>query len=80
MVRDMEPASGRRLGAQGLFLRRRRIFARLREGWSYEEMGMTAARIRQKQAAIVDASNGHPLARLSHNLKGERRRWGNSFV
>jgi hypothetical protein len=30
MVRDMAPASRRRLGAQGMIFRRQRIFARLR--------------------------------------------------
>jgi hypothetical protein len=32
------PALRRRLGAHGLMFRRRRVFAQLREGWTYEEI------------------------------------------
>jgi predicted transcriptional regulator len=51
MAEDKAPARRRRLGAHGMMFRRRRIFARLREGWTYEEIangeGVTITRIRQ---------------------------------
>ena len=51
MVEDKAPARCRRLGAHGMMFRRRRIFARLREGWTYEEIaneeGVSSSRIRQ---------------------------------
>ena len=51
MVQEMAPARRRRLGAHGMLFRRRRIFARLREGFTYEEIaneeGVTITRIRQ---------------------------------
>ena len=51
MVREVAPARRRRMGAAGMILRRRRIFARLREGLSYEDIaqeeGVTSERIRQ---------------------------------
>jgi len=54
---EMAPASRRRLNAQGMLLRRRRIFARLREGLSYEEIaaeeGVTLRRIRQIVAEVL---------------------------
>ena len=50
MVEERAPAR-RRLGAHGLMFRRRRIFASLREGFTYEEIaaeeGVSASRIRQ---------------------------------
>jgi hypothetical protein len=50
MVEVKAPARRRRLGAHGMMFRRRRIFARLREGWTYEEIangeGVTITRIR----------------------------------
>jgi hypothetical protein len=37
MVEDRAPARRRRLGAHGMIFRRRRVFTRLREGYTYEE-------------------------------------------
>jgi DNA-binding CsgD family transcriptional regulator len=57
MVEEMAPARRRRIGAQGMILRRRRIFARLREGLSYDEIageeGVTSERIRQIVADVL---------------------------
>ena len=54
---EMAPVKRRRLGSQGMMLRRRRIFARLREGSSYEEIaaeeGVTGERIRQIVAEVL---------------------------
>jgi predicted transcriptional regulator len=51
MVEAKAPTRRRRLGAHGMMFRRRRIFARLREGFTYEEIandeGVTITRIRQ---------------------------------
>jgi hypothetical protein len=51
MVEQAAPVRRRRLGAHGLMFRRRRIFASLREGFTYEEIaaeeGVSASRIRQ---------------------------------
>jgi hypothetical protein len=38
MIEDRAPGRRRRLGAQGMMFRGRRIFARLREGFTYEEI------------------------------------------
>ena len=38
MVEGQAPARRRRLGAHGLMFRRRRVFAQLREGFTYEEI------------------------------------------
>ncbi len=38
MVDERAPALARRLTAHGRVLRRGRIFARLREGWAYDEI------------------------------------------
>ena len=38
MVEDKAPARRRRLGAHGMMFRRRRIFAQLREGFTYDEI------------------------------------------
>jgi transcriptional regulator with XRE-family HTH domain len=73
MVEDKAPASRRRLGAQGMVLRRRRIFARLREGLSYEEIageeGVSRERIRQivsqvLQKRAVDSGADHAKLQL----------------
>lgn len=71
MVREMAPASRRRLGAQAMVLRRRRIFARLREGLSYEEIGgeegVSAERIRQIVSEVLQkrlVDNGAHHAKL----------------
>ena len=51
MVEDRAPVRRRRLGAHGMMFRRRRIFAQLREGFTYDEIateeGVSSARIRQ---------------------------------
>jgi hypothetical protein len=63
----------RRLGAAGMMLRRRRIFARLREGSSYDEIaaeeGVTGTRIRQivseeLQKRAVDSGADHAKLQL----------------
>jgi hypothetical protein len=52
MVEGKAPVRGRRLGAHGLMFRRRRISAKLREGFTYDdeiaaEEGVSASRVRQ---------------------------------
>ena len=51
MIEDKAPARRRRLGAHGVLFRRRRIFARLRESFTYEEIaneeGVSISRTRQ---------------------------------
>jgi transposase len=51
MVEDKAPVRRRRLGVQGMMFRRRRIFASLREGFTYREIaaeeGVSVSRIRQ---------------------------------
>ena len=73
MVREMAPARRRRIGAAGMILRRRRIFARLREGRSYEDIaheeGVTSERIRQivsdvLQQRAVDSGADHAKLQL----------------
>ena len=58
MVDRWAPALARRLTAHGRVSRRGRIFARLREGWAYDEIAaherLTAERVRQ----IVRQING----------------------
>jgi len=47
----------RRLNAYGRMMRRGRIFARMREGWAYDEIareeGLTAERIRQIVSEVL---------------------------
>jgi predicted transcriptional regulator len=73
MVEDRVPARCRRLGAHGMMFRRRRVFARLREGFTYEEIaneeGVTIARIRQivsaeLQQRSVDSGADHAKLQL----------------
>ena len=51
MVEQKAPVRRRRLGTHGMMFRRRRIFALLREGFTYDEIaaeeGVSASRIRQ---------------------------------
>jgi hypothetical protein len=51
MAEDKAPVRRRRLGAHGMMFRRRRIFASLREGFTYDEIaadeGVSPSRIRQ---------------------------------
>jgi hypothetical protein len=62
------PPPKRRLDARGRVLRRERIFARLREGWTYEKIarheGLTGERIGQ----IVREAVGDRLRREPHPL------------
>ena len=57
MVEDRAPVRRRRLGAHGMMFRRR-VFARLREGFTYEEIaneeGVTITRIRQIVSAELE--------------------------
>ena len=52
------PRPGRRLNVLGKAERRKRIFARLREGWAYDEIAgeerLSAERIRQIVAEVLD--------------------------
>ncbi len=63
----------RRLNAQDRALRRKRIFARLRDGWAYEEIAreerLTTERVREivdevLQKRRIDASPAHALLQL----------------
>src|ERR1700761_6034698 len=73
MVEDKAPARRRRLGAHGSVFRRRRVFAKLREGFTYDEIaaeeGVSSARIRQivsreLQARAVDSGAEHAKLQL----------------
>jgi hypothetical protein len=73
MVLEEAPARRRRPNAHGMIARRRRIFARLREGWGYDEIaveeGVTATRIRQivsevLQKRSVDSGADHAKLQL----------------
>jgi len=73
MVEATAPTRRRRLGAHGMMFRRRRIFARLREGFTYEEIandeGVTITRIRQivskeLEQRKVDSGAGHAKLQL----------------
>src|ERR1700685_2011005 len=73
MVEDKRSTRRRRLGAHGSIFRRRRIFARLRAGSTYEEIaneeGVTTTRIRQivsaeLQQRAVDSGAEHAKLQL----------------
>ena len=73
MVEDKAPARRRRLGAHGMMFRRRRIFASLREGFTYDEIaadeGVSPSRIRQivskeLQQRAVDSGAEHAKLQL----------------
>ena len=73
MVEDRSPARRRRLGVHGMMFRRRRIFAQLREGFTYEEIaneeGVSSSRIRQivseeLQKRAVDSGADHAKLQL----------------
>jgi hypothetical protein len=73
MDEKIGPTRRRRMGAHGMMLRRGRIFARLREGLSYEEIaseeGVTGTRIRQivseaLQKRAVDSGADHAKLQL----------------
>ena len=73
MADGKAPVRRRRMGAHGMMFRRRRVFAQLREGFTYEEIaaeeGVSTARIRQlvsqelKQRA-VDSGSEHAKLQL----------------
>ena len=73
MADDKAPVRRRRMGAHGMMFRRRRIFVKLREGFTYEEIaaeeGVSPSRIRQivseelKQRA-VDSGTEHAKLQL----------------
>jgi len=74
MEQDLAPAPKKRLTAFGRKARQKRIFARLREGWAYDEIAreerLTAARVRQIVSEVlqkreVDDSSAHALLQLS---------------
>src|ERR1700689_4609307 len=73
MIEDRAPARRRRLGAHGMMFRRRRVFARLREGFTYDEIaaeeGVSNARVRQivseeLQKRVVDSGADHAKLQL----------------
>jgi uncharacterized protein YdbL (DUF1318 family) len=73
MVEDKAPVRRRRLGAHGMMFRRRRIFASLREGFTYDEIaadeGVSPSRIRQivskeLQQRAVDSGAEHAKLQL----------------
>jgi len=73
MVEDKAPVRRRRLGAHGMMFRRRRIFASLREGFTYDEIaaeeGVSVSRIRQivsqeLQQRAVDSGAEHAKLQL----------------
>jgi predicted transcriptional regulator len=73
MVEGQAPTRRRRLGVHGMMFRRRRIFAQLREGFTYEEIaneeGVTITRIRQivsaeLQQRSVDSGAEHAKLQL----------------
>jgi hypothetical protein len=73
MVDEQAPARRRRLGAHGMIFRRRRIFASLREGFTYDEIaaeeGVSKSRIRQivseeLQQRTVDSGADHAKLQL----------------
>jgi hypothetical protein len=73
MVDDKAPVRRRRLGAHGMMFRRRRIFAGLREGFTYDEIaadeGVSPSRIRQivskeLQHRAVDSGAEHAKLQL----------------
>ena len=73
MAEDKAPVRRRRMGAHGMMFRRRRIFAQLREGFTYDEIaaeeGVSASRIRQivtqeLQQRTVDSGAEHAKLQL----------------
>jgi hypothetical protein len=55
---EQNPTPGRRLNVLGKAARRKRIFARLKEGWAYDEIAgeehVSAERIRQIVSEVLD--------------------------
>ena len=52
MVEDRAPPRRRRLGAHGMTFRRRRIFACLREGFTYDEIADSQA---AKSSTLIES-------------------------
>ena len=74
MEQEATPTPKKRLTVFGKRARQKRIFARLREGWAYDEIAreerLTAARVRQIVSEVlqkrqVDDSMAHALLQLS---------------
>ena len=74
MVDERAPALARRLTTHARVLRRGRIFARLREGWAYDEIAaherLTAERVRQivretLKRRIIDEEAEHAKLQLT---------------
>ncbi len=83
MVQETAPAPKRRVNAHGRVLRRARIFARIREGWSYAaiagEEALTPRRVRQTvsealQKRIVDPASDHAPLQLERPITKNRAR------
>jgi hypothetical protein len=76
---EQTPTPGRRLNVLGKAARRKRIFARLREGWAYDEIAgeerVSAERVRQIVAEVlgkrvIDRGHAHlQLERLTPALR-----------
>jgi hypothetical protein len=73
LVEQQAPTRRRRMGAHGMMFRRRRIFAQLREGFTYDEIaaeeGVSSSRIRQivsqeLQQRAVDSGAEHAKLQL----------------
>jgi uncharacterized protein YdbL (DUF1318 family) len=73
MAEHKAPVRRRRMGAHGMMFRRRRIFAQLREGFTYDEIaaeeGVSTSRIRQivsqeLQQRAVDSGAEHAKLQL----------------
>jgi hypothetical protein len=73
MAEGKAPVRRRRMGAHGMMFRRRRIFAQLREGFTYDEIaaeeGVSTSRIRQivsqeLQQRAVDSGAEHAKLQL----------------
>jgi hypothetical protein len=73
MEQESAPAPKKRLTAFGRTARRKRIFARLNEGWAYDEIAreerLTAHRVRQIVTEVldrreVDGDSAHALLQL----------------
>jgi hypothetical protein len=79
MVQELAPAPRPRLGALGKVQRRKRIFARLREGASYEEIageeGVSPERIRQIVSEVLQSgrSTAAPIMRSCNWIASCRR-------
>ena len=82
MDQETAPAPRRRLDARGRVLRRGRIFARLRDGWAYDDIAreerLTAERVRQivteaLRRRTVDDGSDHAKLQLARLAPAMRR-------